>query len=151
MSARCRSVGARSRTNTRVKIGPTSRITELGGQSREYFIGLAQRLGFAVRIAENRPLRAGIGGCGERLCSRPMSFVWHVIEQPGPPPERPMAEVYAARAALECIVRRYKPAHTEVRFHYVDYLMDERRRFILQTEDDQSLAVEIYGLDDAPN
>lgn len=126
------------------------RLVASGGQSRAYFKGLAARLGFDVEIAENRPLRAGIGRCGDHLCSREMSFIWHVIEKPPAGPALPdMDAVYAARAAIECVFSRFKPAHTEVRFHYVDYLMDQGRTLLFTTEDGVPLAIEIFGRDDA--
>ncbi|QBY56160.1 YmfQ family protein [Cupriavidus oxalaticus] len=128
------------------------RLGASGGQSRGYFKGVAARLGFDVEIQENRPLRTGIGRIGERLCSRDMSFVWHVIEKPPAGPALPdMDAVYAARAAIECVFGRFKPAHTEVRFHYVDYLMDQGRTVFFTTEDGTPLAIEIFGRDDASN
>lgn len=113
------------------------RFIAIGGPSRAYFIGLAKRLGFDVTITENRPLRAGIGRCGERLCSRELSYVWHVhqVVSVGPPVGLPdMDAVRDARASMECVINRYKPAHTEVRFHYTDFMMTEGQTAYFVTE-----------------
>jgi len=82
------------------------RLTSVGGQSRDFFIQLAARLGYTVTIDEfpsaaaataagtkRTWFRAGSGAAGEPISS------W-------------------GNEALECQFNRFKPAHTQVLFAY---------------------------------
>lgn len=101
------------------------KLARRGGQSRQFFIDLAARLGFAVTITEYRPPRVGVMRSGDRLYGETWRFAWLVT---GP------AETYRYFRAggsvsgerlrswgndvLECVINRLKPAHTVVRFAY---------------------------------
>ncbi|WP_233869202.1 YmfQ family protein [Paraburkholderia adhaesiva] len=115
------------------------RLTNEGGQSKPYFIQLAAMLGFQITINEFRPFRAGISRCGDPLNSREMSFMWVVRETDSTLPtdlsEQAAEAIACARAALVCIFRRYKPAHTDVVFYFIDYLITEDETAFITAED----------------
>lgn len=117
-------------------------MTLLGAQSREFFIGIANYLGYAgVSISEYRPFMVGVDGCGDnraleggligdwpcQIGSPSMRFAWTV--------HVPQTKLVWFRAAsgqagidpllhialdddLECILRRWGPAHTLPLFDY---------------------------------
>jgi uncharacterized protein YmfQ (DUF2313 family) len=99
--------------------------SEVGGQSRQYFIDLAASLGFAVTITEYRPFVAG-SLAGESLTNGPWLHTWDVnapdetitsfragLSAAGEP-----LRVWGRESTLECEIGRRKPAHTLVRFTY---------------------------------
>lgn len=109
-----------------------SRITALGGQTLDYFVGLAATIGFAITIDEFRPFRIGTR-VGQLLYGEPWAHVWRVNVQP------PAADagfgltiryfrvgqsavgerlVGFGSLDLECIIRRAAPAHSTVIFAY---------------------------------
>lgn len=103
------------------------KLTWGGGQSRTWFIGLGALLGFAVTIDEFRPFICGSSRCGDRLNGGAECRHWwrvNVAEakvvwfragasQCG----ESLGEIDRAEA-LECMIRRLRPAHTEVVFNY---------------------------------
>lgn len=101
----------------------TAKITGTGGQSRQYFIDLAARLGFTITITEFKPYRVN-SVVNAPVCSTLWSFVWQVN-----------SALNTARSAtvgmavndplqkwgnqmLECVLGNEKPAHTAVLFVY---------------------------------
>jgi uncharacterized protein YmfQ (DUF2313 family) len=117
-----------------------TKMTWQGGQSRQYFIDLMAWLGFRVVIKEWSPFMAGISRCGD---TRPTDdpnevYRWYI----GAPENRFVwtAQVgydsliwFRASAgqagvdhhlefrnplAVECLLMRWKPAHTWLRFLY---------------------------------
>lgn len=113
------------------------KMTMLGGQSRAFFTTLAAALGYEIFIREYAPWMFGISECGEtddgtgywrwEIGPPEMRFYWtvsvnsvrHTWWQYG------FAELgvdphlrIALASDLECLFRRYKPAHTEVIFDY---------------------------------
>lgn len=107
------------------------KLTTQGGQSRAYFIGLASDLGYPeARITEWTPFRCGYSGVGNprwRTGSPLQRNVWrmHVGMSDvtyfrcgrGRVGRDPQARLRRAEA-LECLVRKWKPAHTDVIFTY---------------------------------
>lgn len=108
-----------------------AQLTAQGGQSRRYFLAVAYRLGhLEARIDEFSPFRAGRSRCGSMLWrsgSPLMRFWWRFFVGPagvtwfragksraGRDPQADIARAWA----LECLIRRWKPAHTEVLFTY---------------------------------
>lgn len=102
------------------------RWTARGGQSIPYMISTARKLGVEVTIEEFWPSRAGGLRAGQRLRPEGSQFVWRV-NIPG------LLTVVNFRAgvsraghrlgsfqisAIECELRRIKPAHTLVVFSY---------------------------------
>lgn len=108
-----------------------ARLTAEGGQSRAYFIALAAALGYpTVQILEFSPVRAGRSRCGSgawRIGSPLYRFFWRMRVGAAPVTwfragrgvcgRDPQARI-ARAALLECLVRRWKPAHTDVQFLY---------------------------------
>jgi uncharacterized protein YmfQ (DUF2313 family) len=117
-----------------------TKMTWQGGQSRQYFIDLMAWLGFRVVIKEWSPFMAGMSRCGDtRPTDDPNEVMrWYI----GPPEGRFVwtAQVgytgltwFRASAgqagvdhhlefrnplAVECLLMRWKPAHTWLRFDY---------------------------------
>jgi uncharacterized protein YmfQ (DUF2313 family) len=96
-----------------------------GGQSVQYFIDLAESLGYTVTIKQFAPFRAGINRAGDPAYSAEWGFAWAIIG--------PIATVTYFRAdvstageplaawgneLLECTIREYAPAHTIPIFEY---------------------------------
>jgi uncharacterized protein YmfQ (DUF2313 family) len=118
------------------------RMTLLGAQSREFFINVAAQLGYPVTITEYRPFMTGVDRCGDnrpkladgtlgdwptQIGAPTMRFAWtvHVEEtklvwfqagsgQAGIDPHLRIAKA----EDLECVIRRWAPAHTQVLFDY---------------------------------
>lgn len=101
------------------------KLTSRGGQSKAYFIELAASLGYEITITEFRPFRCGISRTSEALCDEDWWFAWQVnapestivwfrVNVSGA--QEPLASWGNER--LECIINKYKPAHTTVLFAY---------------------------------
>lgn len=102
------------------------RLTEIGGQSRAYFIDLAERNGEpGVTITEFRPFNVN-GTCNAQLLSDGDAFCWRVTIPRTAAALRRMTCNSTAGSALqmytpstiECLFRARKPAHTTVFFGY---------------------------------
>ncbi len=103
------------------------RLTATGGASRAYFIGLAAAAGYAVTIEEFKPFRAGRGRAGERAFGVQWAHAWRVRA-----PETTISHFRAGRSTagerlrrwgdelLECVVGRWRPAHTVLIIAYGD-------------------------------
>jgi uncharacterized protein YmfQ (DUF2313 family) len=120
-----------------------TKMTWQGGQSRQYFIDLMAWLGFRVIIKEWSPFMAGISRCGDTrpLVAGPYGDDWHRWYI-GAPENRFVwvAQVgftslvwfrsgagqagvdhhleFRNPLAVECLLMRWKPAHTWLRFDY---------------------------------
>jgi uncharacterized protein YmfQ (DUF2313 family) len=119
------------------------RMTMMGGQSRQFFIGVAKFLGYDISISEYRPFMVGIDRCGDNRAYLPDGslgpwpcwigppaenrFVWtvHVHQtnlvwfraSKGQAGIDPHLRIGLA-SDLECVIRRWRPAHTVVLFDY---------------------------------
>lgn len=114
-----------------------TKMTMLGAQSRAFFIGLAAALGYTVTITEYAPWMFGISEFGMtddgtgyprwEIGPPEMRFYWTVhvgavrltwwrfgSAELGVDPHLRIA----LATDLECVIRRNKPAHTEVLFDY---------------------------------
>jgi len=99
------------------------KLGELGGQSRDYFIALAARLGFTITITEFRPFVAG-SHAGDPAANGDWISVWQVNAALN------MVRTFKAGSAagealaswsntlLECAIKDDAPAHTIVQFAY---------------------------------
>lgn len=101
------------------------KIANLGGQSRQFFIDLAARLGYTVTITEFRPFRVGVNAVGDALNGDTSIFAWQVNAPAGTIREFKVGESAVGDPLrswgdelLECIIERLKPAHTHVIFAY---------------------------------
>lgn len=102
------------------------RLTELGGQSRAYFIDLAARFGEpGVTITEFRQMTCN-DTCNDALYSQADEFTWRVNFPHPAANVRPMncnddcndaLQMYTP-ALAECPITERKPAHTTVIFAY---------------------------------
>jgi uncharacterized protein YmfQ (DUF2313 family) len=121
-----------------------TKMTMLGGQSREFFYDLAAQLGYNINIYEYAPYMCGISRCGETHLEERLTgadgtrdrwtlgppekrFIWTVkVNKVRFTPFRcsvgqcgidPLLRISLA-TDLECVFRRYKPAHTYIVFDY---------------------------------
>lgn len=102
-----------------------ARLRSLGGQSPGYFVALAATFGFDITVSEYRPFRAGLSEAGDALTNGDWVFTWQVNA-----PEETVFPFLAGLGAagerlatwgndrLECLLNRYKPAHTILIFTY---------------------------------
>ena len=121
----------------------TGRLTLLGSQSRNFFVNLAASIGYDIAIIEHSPYQCGISVVGDTTdwngegaiwyrweCGAPtMRFYWTVdLLHPsltwfrvgaggGQCGIDPMLRIGLA-TDLECLITRYKPAHTMVLFRF---------------------------------
>jgi uncharacterized protein YmfQ (DUF2313 family) len=127
------------------QVALVAKMTLLGAQSRAFFIAEALAIGYTITIREFSPFMAGVSRCGDtRNLAIPgdvadgIHYRWEI----GPPEMRfywvvvvgalrltwfraaqsqagvdPMVRI-ALATDLECLIRRYKPAHTDVIFDY---------------------------------
>ena len=106
------------------------KLSTQGGQSRAYFIGVAASLGYEIDIREFVPFafgRSSFGGSRGQIQGPGVRFYWTVrIKQPratrfcfGTSSFGRDSFLEIIRATdLECIFKRWKPAHTVVQFFY---------------------------------
>lgn len=115
-----------------------ARLALKGGQSIPFFKSLAAALGYQIIIVEHSPFMAGISECGDTRTEEGGGFRWEV----GPETMRFYWTIKVVNARLtwfragsgqagvdhhleigiasdlECVMQRYKPAHTELAFDY---------------------------------
>lgn len=113
------------------------KMTIEGGQSRAFFINVAADLGYTIRIREYSPFMVGVSRCGGTLdefgqprweIGKPeMRFYWTVSIADVALQWFRASEGQAAidphlrigyPTDLECLLRRWKPAHTEIILDY---------------------------------
>lgn len=121
-------VGARL-TVERRKLLLRMKIADQGGQSIQYFVCLAASIGYAITIKETRVFRCGEGRCGgSAMIGRPVNeVIWTVVlttqrvswfrAGAGMVGRDPLGSFGRARD-LECMLNKWKPAHTQIRFNY---------------------------------
>lgn len=103
-----------------------SKLSARGGQSPQFFIDLAEQLGFTITISEFREFKAGESKAGDPLTNGDWVHTWRVnsaestvtyfragINAAGDP-----IAVWG-NDVLECVMKKKKPAHTIVQFSYV--------------------------------
>lgn len=100
-----------------------AKLTMKGGQSKLYFIGLAQSYGFDITI-EVFDVRDVNSDVDTPYYDEPWRSVWRVRAPEETVYERTVDSdvdtpyAYWGNALLECIINRYKPAETLVQFAY---------------------------------
>lgn len=117
-----------------------NKMTSQGGQSRAFFIAAAAAIGYTITITEYSPFMCGISQCGDtRPTGAPgeryrweigpieMRFYWTVyVGAPrlswfrvgsGQVGVDPHLRIGLA-TDLQCILQRWKPAHTQAIFNY---------------------------------
>ena len=106
-------------------IAVVQRLISQGSINPEFYIDVAEALGFEVTITEFRPFRAGLSVAGDALTNGDWVFAW----QMNAPAEtvnyfkagsgsagEPLA--YWGNDILECVIERLAPAGTIVLFSY---------------------------------
>jgi len=101
------------------------RATSNGGQSRAYFVGVAERLGFPGAEVIEYERHSVDADVDEPLYGEAAAYAW-TLRAPLPPIDQMTvdSDVDAAlgekaqTARLECTIRRLAPAHTTVHFDY---------------------------------
>jgi uncharacterized protein YmfQ (DUF2313 family) len=120
------------------------KMTMMGGQSREYFIDIAKWLGYDITISEYAPFMAGVSEAGDTrempidedplvgdykwyIGPEEMRFAWTVHVHAtsliwfrageGEAGVDPHLKIGLAED-LECLLRRWKPAQTDLLFDY---------------------------------
>jgi uncharacterized protein YmfQ (DUF2313 family) len=89
-----------------------AKLAAQGGQSKAYFIELAASLGYPGGWIEEFVPFTATSLCTDPLNSDPWCFVWWLhVPQRGPGNE-------GRDRALECLINRYRPAHTHVMVRY---------------------------------
>lgn len=101
------------------------KLASTGGQSKQFYIDLAAKIGFEVTISEYRPFKAGVSKAGDPVNSDDWAYAWQVNA-----PEETIRDFKAGRSAageplrvwgneiLECVIGQVKPAHTYLLFAY---------------------------------
>jgi len=100
-----------------------SKLTNTGGQSKQFYIDLAAKLGFTITITEFKRYRVN-SRVNDPLNGEDWAFVWRVNSAQNTVRtfnvksrvNEPLASW--GNTALECAITRLKPAHTHVQFAY---------------------------------
>ena len=102
-----------------------SKLVGQGGQTKAYYLEIARALGFIVEIEEFREFRAGGARAGDALTNGDWKYAWRVNSpsvtvQPFRAGHSAAGESLATwgNAGLECRLRHYRPAHTNIIFAY---------------------------------
>lgn len=85
------------------------KLLATGGQSRSYFVSLAEAMGFSVTIEEFRTPLCGFSSCGSAVLNAGRFWAWLVTVE-GEDEEK------AELTYLKCLFRKFAPAYTEVLF-----------------------------------
>ncbi|WP_069267430.1 YmfQ family protein [Paraburkholderia nodosa] len=102
-----------------------ARFAGTGGQSIQYFIDYAARLGFTVTVTQYAPFRMGQQAMGSQLGSPDWAFTWAVNAPlasliPFTMGQSAMGDALQSwnNTVLECELNTVKPAHTLLLFTY---------------------------------
>lgn len=110
-------------TFTQRRAAVVARLNLRGGQNAAFFIGLAQSLGYTVTITELHEQTVN-DDVGYPLYGTPWRFVWQVngalntIGELSVNDSAADALAWWGNTPLECILNRFKPAHTQAVFAY---------------------------------
>jgi uncharacterized protein YmfQ (DUF2313 family) len=114
-------------TITERRIDAHARLLALGQQDKQYFIDLAESLGYEITITEYTPFWCGLGVAGNPCGDQEVIFVWTVNTTYGAETiyftagssqaGDPLVKI-PTLGPLECIIEKYKPGHTTVNFNY---------------------------------
>jgi uncharacterized protein YmfQ (DUF2313 family) len=118
-----------------------AKMTMLGAQSREFFVGVGKLLGYEIVITEYSPYMTGVSRVGDTRATDPED-VEHYRWQLGPPEMRYYWSIHVnalklvyfhvnssqtgidrllaidVAADLNCIFDRWKPAHTDIVYDF---------------------------------
>ena len=100
-----------------------SKLTSQGGQRADYFVAIALAAGFEVTVTEPHPHSVD-DDVENPVYDDPWRFAWYVnapavsIRTLGVDDTVDDPLAIWGNTPLECVIRRYKPAHTQVLFAY---------------------------------
>lgn len=100
-----------------------ARITMQGGQSPAYFVALALALGYVVTVTEGHP-HVTEHDSEDPVTDELYRFIWYVnaalyaITELTTEDDTEMATAVWGNTPLECVINRFKPAHTLALFLY---------------------------------
>lgn len=103
-------------------------VSAVGGQTKDYFIELAARLGYTVTIEEFEPFMAGWSEAGDKVYVEDIVYCWQVnVVDSGIKSyffEAGISDAgdllnWFSDAFIEGLFNRLKPAHTAVVFAYL--------------------------------
>jgi len=104
------------------------KMTLLGAQDRQFYIDQADDVGQAVSISEHAPYMCGVSRCGDSRMPSLTDDVDHYRWELGRPEIRFYWEVKLLAlhpdyvgVDIFCLLRRWKPAHTEVLFDFSSF------------------------------
>ncbi len=114
------------RTTAQRRADLIGRLTTLGGQSRDYFVAVADAMGYEIVIEEFQQQTVD-DDVELPIYDEPWVYAWRVLEPPTTigyqtvedTVDDPLA--YWGIAALECMIQRLKPAHTTVLYGQISY------------------------------
>jgi uncharacterized protein YmfQ (DUF2313 family) len=106
----------------------TLKISSRGGQSRQFFVDIIRKLGFQIAIKEHRPFRAGRSRSGDAVFTNiGWRHTWTVIAKQAVKFSFRAGKsaagdplVYYRNGVVEGIIRKLKPAHTNVLFKFIE-------------------------------
>jgi len=102
-----------------------AKLSSTGGQSIEYFISVAEALGYTITITTFDPFRVGVSSVGQALTNGAWQYAWQISA-----PETTVVSFRVGMSAvgealrswgndaLECKIRQLAPAHTVPIFSY---------------------------------
>lgn len=100
-----------------------TKLTTLGGQTRDYYIALAAKLGYTITITEFAPYTVA-SPVNAAIYGELWRFAWQVnsslVTQTFFTMSSTVADALSSfgNDQLECVMSRLKPAHTHVQFAY---------------------------------
>ncbi len=113
---------------TERRIYANAKLTYIGGQSKGYFIELADSLGYTVTITEFAPFITGVAGAGDPVHDEEAIFNWLVtinVADPtviyftaGSSEAGDLLVYFFGLDILICVFEKYKPAHTHLLWAY---------------------------------
>ena len=98
------------------RMSVAAQIAARGGQSAAYFIGIVAALGRMATVETFAPARCGALACGQPLYGPDWDYVW-LMTVSGPT----LAGGYTSNAVIECVLRRFMPAHTVLILKFLDF------------------------------
>lgn len=57
----------------------STKYREIGGLSKDYFLGIAADMGFLIEIIRLQPIRCGVSECGDEFAIERIKFMWQVV------------------------------------------------------------------------
>ena len=111
-------------TNEERQFALVTKMTLLGGQSREFFKAQGIILGENVTIREYAPYMCGVSRVGDTRSPLYGDDAAHFRWNLGPPEMRYYwtVEIENVLSGVECVFNRYRPSHSDVVFYYSSVL-----------------------------